>query len=136
LLEYESESETSTGSVLPLYTSLLPLLPPPSLLPSLIDSPSSYYNMSQLNFQTIIRQQQEQLVAMQAQLLSLSTLLESSLYLSTLYLLLYTLLSSFNSYLYISSSLPMILPMLPLPPHVYPSFPSQILLPSHTSPSS
>jgi len=61
--EYESESKTSTGSALPLYTS-----PPPSS-PTPIDSPPSYYNnMSQLNFQEIIRQQQEQMAVMQAQI--------------------------------------------------------------------
>ena len=54
--EYELESETSTGSALPLYTSS----------PSPIDSPPSYNNMSQINLHEIIRQQQEQLAAMQA----------------------------------------------------------------------
>jgi len=71
LSEYESEDKTSTGSTLPLYTSS-PFSPPPSLSPSSIDCPPSYhYNMSQLDFQTIIRQQQEQLMAMQAQILAL-----------------------------------------------------------------
>ena len=50
-LEYESESETSMGSTLPLYTSLSP--PPASPIP--IDSPP-HYNMSQLNLHEIIRQ--------------------------------------------------------------------------------
>ena len=63
--EYESESKTSTGSALPLYT--LPLPPP---LPP-IDSPPPYPNMSQINLHEIIRQQQEQLAAMQAQIQAL-----------------------------------------------------------------
>jgi len=57
-LEYESESKTSTGSALPLYTS------PPSSSPL-------PYNISQIDFHTIIRQHQEQLVAMQAQIQTL-----------------------------------------------------------------
>ena len=68
--EYESESETSTGSALPIYTSSPPLPPPPSQSPSPIDSPPSY-NMSQINLHEIIRQQQEQLAAMQAQIQAL-----------------------------------------------------------------
>jgi len=56
--EYESESETSTGSALPLYTSL----PPPTPLPP------PYSNMSHIDFQAIIHQQQEQLAAMQMQI--------------------------------------------------------------------
>jgi len=65
--EYESESETSMGSTLPLYTS-----PPPPSSPTPIDSPSSYHNnMSQLNFQEIIRQQQEQMAVMQTQIQAL-----------------------------------------------------------------
>ena len=73
--EYESETKTSAGSVLPLYTSLPPTPPPPtpppqpSSLP--IDSPPSYHNMSQINFQEIIRQQQEQIAVMQAQIQAL-----------------------------------------------------------------
>jgi len=55
--EYKSESETSTGSALPLYT-----LPPPSSPP--IDSPPPYPNMSQINLHEVIYQQQEQLAAM------------------------------------------------------------------------
>jgi len=57
--EYESESETSTGSALHLYTS------PP------IDSPPPYPIMSQHDLHAIIRQQQEQLAAMQAQIQAL-----------------------------------------------------------------
>ena len=57
--EYKLEGKTSTGSVLLLYILTPPLLPPPPSSLSLIDSPLSYhYNMSQLDFQTIIRQQQ------------------------------------------------------------------------------
>jgi len=63
--EYNSESETSTGSALPLYTSPLPPPSPP------IDSPPPYPNMSQINLHEIIQQQQEQLVAMQAQIQAL-----------------------------------------------------------------
>jgi len=59
------------GSALPLYTSSL-LSPPPSSSPSPIDSPPSYHNMSQqINLYEIIRQQQEQLAAMQAQIQAL-----------------------------------------------------------------
>jgi len=69
--EYKSESKTSTGSTLLLYTSL-PLSPPP-LLSSLspIDSPPHYNNMSQVNLHEIICQQQEQLAAMQVQIQAL-----------------------------------------------------------------
>jgi len=50
-----------------------PLPPPPlSSSPIPIDSPPSYYiNMSQINFQEIIRQQQEQIAVMQAQIQAL-----------------------------------------------------------------
>jgi len=66
--EYKSESETSTGSTLPLYTSS----PPPlSSSPSPIDSPPPYPIMSQHDLHTIICQQQEQLAAMQAQIQAL-----------------------------------------------------------------
>jgi len=66
--EYESESETSIGSALPLYTSLPEPSQPLSPLP--IDSPP-HYNMSQINLHEIICQQQEQLAAMQAQIQAL-----------------------------------------------------------------
>jgi len=68
-LEYESDTKTSTGLVLPLYTSSPPTPTPPSTLP--IDSPPSYHNMSQINLHEIIQQQQEQLAAMQAQIQAL-----------------------------------------------------------------
>ena len=58
-MEYESDTETSAGSVLPLYTS------PP------IDSPPPYPTMSQHDLHAIICQQQEQLAAMQAQIQAL-----------------------------------------------------------------
>ena len=67
--EYESESETSIGSALPVYTSL-PSPPPQPLSPLPIDSPPNY-TMSQINLHEIIRQQQEQLAAMQAQIQAL-----------------------------------------------------------------
>ena len=63
--EYESESETSTGSALPLYTSP----PPPS--PPTIDSPPPYPIMSQHDLHAIICQQQEQLAAIQVQIQAL-----------------------------------------------------------------
>jgi len=63
--EYESDTETSAGSVLPLYTS-----PPPPPSPS-IDSPPLYPIMSQHDLHAIIRQQQEQLAAMQVQIQAL-----------------------------------------------------------------
>jgi len=44
--EYESKEETSTGSILPLYTSSPST---PSLIP--IDSPLTYFNMSQYDLQ-------------------------------------------------------------------------------------
>ena len=69
-LEYESKSETSMGSALPLYTSSLPSPPLLLLLPSPIDL-LPHYNMSHVNLHEIIRQQQEQLVAMQAQIQAL-----------------------------------------------------------------
>ena len=69
-MEYESDTKTSAGSVLPLYTSSPPLPPPPPITPSPIDSPPCY-NISQLNFQEIIRQQQEQIAVMQVQIQAL-----------------------------------------------------------------
>jgi len=50
----------------------LPPTPPPPTSPSFIDSPPSYNtNISQVNLHEIIRQQQEQLAAMQAQIQAL-----------------------------------------------------------------
>jgi len=69
--EYKLESETSTGSALLLYTSSLPTPPPASSSPPPVDSPPSYNIMSQHDLNTIIRQQQEQLVAMQMQIQAL-----------------------------------------------------------------
>ena len=63
------ESKTSIGFALPLYTLLSPTSPLSSLSP--IDSPPSYHTISQYNLHTIIRQQQEQLVAMQVQIQAL-----------------------------------------------------------------
>ena len=68
-LEYELESKTSTDSTLPVYTSSPPTPLPLSASP--INSPPSYNIMSQHDLHAIIRQQQEQLVAMQAQIQAL-----------------------------------------------------------------
>jgi len=72
--KYKLESETSMiSSPLPLYTSSPPILPP---LPSspLPITPPFLHNMSQyssIDYKQIIQQQQEQLVALQAQLQAL-----------------------------------------------------------------
>jgi len=66
--KYESEGESSTESTLPLCNSSLPTPPFLSSSPIPIDSPPVYNNMSQHDLYAIIRQQQEQLAAMQAQL--------------------------------------------------------------------
>jgi len=66
--EYTSESKTSTGSTLLLYTSSLSLLLPPSLSLSPIDSPLLYhYNMNQSDYPAIIRQLQEQITTLSEQ---------------------------------------------------------------------
>jgi len=62
--EYESDTETSAGSVLPLYAPPSPPSPP-------IDSSPPYPIMSQHDLHTIICQQQEQLAAMQVQIQAL-----------------------------------------------------------------
>ena len=67
-MEYESDTETSTGSVLPLYTSSPPIPPPFSSPISTIDSPP---NISQNNLHAVIQQQQEQMAATQAQIQAL-----------------------------------------------------------------
>ena len=66
--EYESDTKTSAGSVLLLYTSSPPTPPPLSSPISTIDS---LPNMSQNNLHAIIQQQQEQMAAMQAQIQAL-----------------------------------------------------------------
>ena len=58
------------GSALPLYISSPHTPPPQSQLSSPIDSPP-HYNISQLNLQEIIQQQQEQLAAIQVQIQAL-----------------------------------------------------------------
>ena len=68
-LKYKLESITSTSSTLPLYTLLLPTPSPLSTSP--INFPPSYNIMSQHNLHAIIQQQQEYLVAMQAQIQAL-----------------------------------------------------------------
>ena len=58
--EYKLETESNVGSVLLAHQSPIPTPPPPP-----------YTAMSQHNLYTIIRQQQEQLVAMQVQIQAL-----------------------------------------------------------------
>jgi len=67
-LEYDSEGETSTGFVLSLYISLLPIPPPISSSPIFIDLLSSYYNISQyssINLEQLVRQQKKQIATLQ-----------------------------------------------------------------------
>jgi len=64
--EYESEAESSAGLVLSAYQSPLPT-PPPLTPPSLSPLPLPPYTMSQPDYPAIIRQPQEQIAALIAQ---------------------------------------------------------------------
>jgi len=67
-LEYESETESNAVSVLS--AQLLQPIPPPLILPLPLPPPlpPPSYKMSQHDLHAIIRQQQEQLAVMQAQI--------------------------------------------------------------------
>jgi len=64
--EYKLENETSTGSILSLYTLLLPTPSLPSSSLSLLSLLS--YTINKHDLHAIIRQQQEQLAAIQGRL--------------------------------------------------------------------
>ena len=58
--KYKSEREVNTSFVISLYISLHPTPPPLSLLPTPINYPLTYYNMSQHNFNQILLQMRQQ----------------------------------------------------------------------------